>query len=135
MYVAYMHVTYENTVRKSDVSVEAYAFAKLTGDRARYARRQDSTEACETGFVGKYRQSEADGHQTTSCLTSKFICKSRPDRLRRCIEAFSARLGSKILLDRRDSSCSAGWPKSLPLRPILRPLRRANKFRPDCLQV
>ena len=56
MYVAHMHVTYENTVRKSDVSVEAYAFAKLTGDRARYARRQDSTEACETGFVRKYRQ-------------------------------------------------------------------------------
>ncbi len=47
----------------------------------------------------------------------------------------SAKLGPKTLLDRRGSSCSAGCTKDQPRRTILRPLRGANKIRPDCLQV
>ncbi len=47
----------------------------------------------------------------------------------------SAKLGPKTPLERRGSSCSAGCTKNQPGRPMLRPLRDAKKFWPDCLQV
>ncbi len=48
---------------------------------------------------------------------------------------FSSKLGPKTLLERQGSSCGAGRTKNQPGRPIVRPFRGTEKFRPDCLQV
>ncbi len=41
---------------------------------------------------------------------------------------FSAKLGPKTPLERRGSSCSAGWTKNQPRRPILKPFRCNSEF-------
>jgi hypothetical protein len=58
-----------------------------------------------------------------------------PDISGSVFSRFSARRGPRTPLDRRSSSCSAACTKNQPGRPILRPLRGANKFRQDCLHV
>ncbi len=52
-----------------------------------------------------------------------------PDMFGSVFGPFAAKLGPKIRLDRRGSSCSAGYTKNQPSKLILRTIRGTNVFR------